>query len=124
MNHISSVYRVASEAGSQETQIFEQIETYIREHIDQELTLQMVADRFFYNPSYLSRLFKAKLNKNYMTFITELRIRYAQECLAEPHYLITDVCNMCGYKSYKHFVKTFHDVTNMTPTEYRKRLGL
>ncbi|WP_284645195.1 response regulator transcription factor [Paenibacillus silviterrae] len=124
MNHISSVYRAASETGSQETQIFEQIETYIREHIDQELTLQMVADRFFYNPSYLSRLFKAKLNKNYMTFITELRIRYAQECLAEPHYLITDVCNMCGYKSYKHFVKTFRSVTNMTPTEYRKQLGL
>lgn len=124
MNHLSSVYKAASEASSQETHIFEQIEAYIKQHIDQELTLQMVADRFFYNPSYLSRLFKSKINKNYMTFITEIRIRYAQECLTEPHYLITDICNMCGYKSYKHFVKTFRAVTNMTPTEYRKQLGL
>lgn len=123
--HISAVFRDLSLPTShQDSLIFEQIEAYIKEHLDMDVTLQMVADRFFYNPSYLSRLFKKKLNKNYMTFVTEIRMRYAQECLKQPHVLITDICSMCGYKSYKHFVKTFRSFTHMTPTDYRKQLGL
>lgn len=125
MIHLHSVYRDKAKASApQESQIFEQIETFIKQHIDKEVTLQAVADRFFYNPSYLSRLFKTKLNKNYMTFLTEIRIRYAQQCLMDQKAPVADVCTMCGYKSYKHFVKTFRSVTRMTPTEYRKQLGL
>ncbi|MDQ6422133.1 response regulator [Paenibacillus sp. LHD-117] len=113
-----------SKAPTQEHLVFEQIESFIRQHIGDDVTLQMVADRFFYNPSYLSRLFKTKLRKNYMTFVTEIRIQAAQDFLRDPRYLITEICGMCGYKSYKHFVKTFGSLTGMTPTEYRKRIGL
>jgi two-component system response regulator YesN len=124
MVQVSNVYRDEfSSTNHQDVLIFEHIEAYIKEHIDQDITLQMVADRFFYNPSYLSRIFKRKLDKNYMRFVTEIRIHYAQECLKKPEYLVTDVCTMCGYKSYKHFVKTFRSITNMTPTDYRKKWG-
>lgn len=109
---------------AQEHLIFEQIEAFIRQHISEDVTLQMVADRFFYNPSYLSRLFKSKLRKNYMTFVTEIRIQAAQEYLRDSRYLVTEICGMCGYKSYKHFVKTFRSLVGMTPTDYRKRIGL
>lgn len=109
---------------SNDTYIFSEIEMFIKQHLDHDLSLQMVAERFFYNPSYLSRLFKTKLNKNYMTYVTELRIGYAKECLKDPSLLISDVSLMCGYKSYKHFVKTFRSITHMTPTHYRKRIGM
>lgn len=105
-------------------QLFKKMETYIKKHINQELTLNMVAEHFFYNPSYLSRLFKTKLNINYMAFVSEIRIRYALECLKESRYSINDVSLMCGYKSYKHFVKLFKNISQMTPTEYRKQLRL
>lgn len=123
---VSSVYQdefTSLPTNQQDVLIFEQIEAFLKEHIDQDITLQMVADRFYYNPSYLSRIFKRRLDKNYMRFVTEIRIQYAQECLKNPAYLVTDVCTMCGYKSYKHFVKTFRSITNMTPTDYRKKLG-
>ncbi|MFC4098098.1 response regulator [Paenibacillus xanthanilyticus] len=113
-----------AQAGGADARIFTQIEQFVRQHLDQEVTLQMVADRFFYNPSYLSRLFKTKLNKNYLAFVAEIRIRYAQDRLKDPSLFITDVCAMCGYKSYKHFVKTFRSVAGMTPTDYRKQLGI
>ncbi|SEN56823.1 two component transcriptional regulator, AraC family [Paenisporosarcina quisquiliarum] len=108
----------------EDIQLFKKIESYIKKHINQELTLNMVAEHFFYNPSYLSRLFKTKLNINYMTFVSEIRIRYALECLKNSKYSITDVSLMCGYKSYKHFVKLFKSVSHMTPTEYRKQLRI
>ncbi|RUS46691.1 response regulator [Cohnella sp. AR92] len=122
---LNSAYRTRSSRHPlPDTAIFQQIESFILQHMEQDITLQTIADRFFYNPSYLSRLFKSKLNKNYLSFATEIRIRYAQQCLMDPKYLVTDVCVMCGYKSYKHFVKTFRTVTGKTPTEYRKQLGL
>ncbi|MFC7678735.1 response regulator [Paenibacillus sp. GCM10028914] len=120
----SEAQRSAAEEDSQDGAVFERIEEFIIQHIDQDVSLQMVADQFFYNPSYLSRLFKTKLNKNYMTFVTEIRIEYAKRCLLESKYLMTDVCHMCGYTSYKHFVKMFRKVTNMTPTDYRKKMGM
>lgn len=124
--HLNDVYRKQFESRSQtpDKQLFEQIKSFICQHISEEITLQVIADRFFYNPSYLSRLFKSKLNKNFIAFLTEIRIRYARQYLEDPQYLVTDVCAMCGYKSYKHFVKMFRLITGMTPTEYRKRLGL
>ncbi|MFJ7933382.1 response regulator [Sporosarcina sp. NPDC096371] len=109
---------------NQDLQLFTQIESYIKQHIDQELTLNMVAEHFFYNSSYLSRLFKTKLNKNYMTFVSEIRIKYALQCLEVSQHSVTDVSVMCGYKSYKHFVKVFKSITQMTPTDYRKQLRL
>lgn len=124
MIHLGVVYNEGlTHNQQQDVIIFEHIKSFIREYIDQDITLQMIADRFFYNPSYLSRLFKIKLNKNYMRFVTEIRIEYAQECLKKPEILVTDVCTMCGYKSYKHFVKTFRSITNMTPSDYRKQSG-
>ncbi|MGO4375368.1 helix-turn-helix domain-containing protein, partial [Paenibacillus sp. MCAF20] len=41
-----------------------------------------------------------------------------------PNRLVTEVCTMCGYRSYKHFVKMFRFVAGMTPTDYRKQLGI
>ncbi|MFS0862024.1 response regulator [Fredinandcohnia sp. 179-A 10B2 NHS] len=105
-------------------QLFNKIETFIRENIDQELTLNTVAEHFFYNPSYLSRLFKTKLNKNYMTFVSEIRVQFAKECLSQSRYSVTDVSKLCGYKSYKHFVKIFKSVSQLTPTEYRKKIRM
>ncbi len=116
--------QAARSGGTQDMAVFDQIETYILQHIDQEITLQMVADRFFYNPSYLSRLFKTKLNKNYTAFVTEIRIAYAKRCLVQSKVPMTDVAQMCGYTSYKHFVKTFRKITNMTPSDYRKQMGM
>lgn len=120
-HHIESIQQ-EKPAQSDDFLLFQQIESFIMENIKQELTLHTVAEHFFYNPSYLSRLFKSKLNKNYMTFVSEIRIQYAKECLKNPHFSITDVSKMCGYKSYKHFVKIFKSISSMTPTDYRKKL--
>lgn len=106
-----------------ESWIFPQIEAFIVQHISQDVSLQTVADHFFYNPAYLSRLFKSKLDQNYVAFVTKIRMDHAKKYLKQSRYSIVEIGEMCGYKSYKHFVKTFKKWTAMTPSDYRKRLG-
>lgn len=123
MIHLGEIFlEKVNQIDVKDIELFKKIESFIIEHINQDLTLNMIAEHFFYNPSYLSRLFKTKLNKNYMTFVREIRINYAQQLLDDSKYSIVDICNLSGYKSYKHFVKVFKSVTKMTPTEYRKYL--
>ncbi|WP_337101889.1 response regulator transcription factor [Paenibacillus sp. YIM B09110] len=122
--HLNDLYGKLNHPVQQENLIFNQIRSFIENNLDQDITLQMVADHFFYNPSYLSRLFKSKLNQNYLSFVTEIRIAHAKKLLEDPNRLVTEVCTMCGYRSYKHFVKMFRFVAGMTPTDYRKQLGI
>jgi YesN/AraC family two-component response regulator len=113
-----------TDGGSQvdEFDLFKQMEKYIIHHIHGDVSLHHVAEQFFYNPSYLSRLFKLKLNMNYVDFVNGIKIKLAQELLQKPRLTIADVSTKSGFNSYKHFVKTFRNVTNMTPTDFRKQI--
>lgn len=118
---VKEKYLAESAAG--EDPIFSRIESYILKNIDKDISLNMIATAFYYNPAYLSRLFKSKLNKNYITFLTEVRIKFAKERLRNPSFSVSEVGSICGYQSYKHFVKNFKKVTGITPSDYRKRIG-
>lgn len=102
--------------------IFAEIENYIIENIDKEITLNTISEKFYYNSAYLSRLFKEELHKNYTTYITEIRIEHAKDLLLH-NTKVKDIPEMIGYKSYKYFVNIFKKMTGVTPIEYRKYGG-
>lgn len=112
------------DAEDNEFVLFQQIEKYVIENINADLSLNAVALHFFYNPSYLSRHFKEKLNVNYLDFLKEIKIKVAQQYLQKGDLSITDVSRKSGFNSYKNFSKTFRNITDMTPTEFRRHIRL
>lgn len=102
--------------------LFQQIEAYILKNLHEDFTLETVANHFFYNASYLSRLFKNTINTNYLDFVREIKIKIAMKHLENHQLSINEVSVQSGFKSYKNFLKTFRIVTKMTPTEYRRQL--
>lgn len=100
--------------------LFKEIEVYVEEHLDEDITLNEIAEQFYYNPAYLSRLFKEQKGENFTTFITEKRMEYAKELLLNKGMKIKEISAMVGYKSYKYFVTVFNRTVGMTPKEYRK----
>src|SRR5699024_6471296 len=114
--------KVDQETFTSDFDLFTQIEDYIKHHINDDVSLHKVAEHFFYNSSYLSRLFKAKLNINYVDFVNDIKIKLAQHYLQKSQLSVAEVSMKSGFNSYKYFAKTFRNHTNMTPTEYRKQL--
>lgn len=104
----------------QPKKIFKEIEKYVIQNIDKDISLTRLAEEFYYNPSYLSRLFKQELNKNYSVFTSEIRINYSKQLLLNQDMKIGDIAEKVGYKSYKQFKENFKKVTGMTPTEFKK----
>lgn len=88
-------------------------------HLQEEVSLVRLAELVYFNPSYLSRLFKQVAGSNLSDYISECRIRKAKRLLENPDIKILEVAEAVGYGSATNFARFFKKLTNMTPQEYR-----
>lgn len=101
--------------------VIREIQLYIRSHYEENITLNMLAEQFFLHPNYLSRLFKTKTGKNFVEYLTEVRMEKVKELLRNTDYKIIEICSMTGYDNPRYFSKIFKQFTGMTPREFRDR---
>lgn len=94
---------------------------YIRENCTENLTLNDIAARCYYNPSYLSRLFKETYGISFKRFMGELRIKKAARLLTGTTLSVEQICHEVGYSDRKHFGKLFREYFGATPQQYRKK---
>lgn len=93
---------------------------YIRENYTKELSLEMVADRFGYSPSYLSRMFRKYAQTNYKTYLQNVRIEYGFQELANTDHTIGEIALNNGFPNQKAFTKEFKKKYGILPSEYRR----
>lgn len=121
---VASYFHQAMEAARRKRQhkkskLITDILQYLDEHCSEDISLQMLAERFFVNPSYLSRLFKEEVGQIFTKYVMQLRVRKAQQLLKDTHLKIYEVSEAVGYSDVKYFNKIFKDFTGLTPAEYR-----
>ncbi|SEM57243.1 two-component system, response regulator YesN [Paenibacillus sp. cl141a] len=102
--------------------VIDRVCQYIEEHLDQDVTLVHLAERYYFNPSYLSRLFKQERGINISEYIEKCRIRRAKELLKEGDLKVRDVAPLVGYDAAHSFTRFFKKATGLTPQEYRDNL--
>lgn len=96
------------------------IASYIHQHYGEPLSLQILADRFFINPSYLSHCFKDTLQFTISDYIQITRIKNAQHKLLATDDKITDIAVSCGFNSFSQFNRVFNKLSEVSPRQYRK----
>ena len=96
------------------------ITDYIRENFTKELSLEMVADRFGYSPSYLSRMFRKYAQTNYKTYLQNVRIEYGFQELANTDHTIGEIALNNGFPNQKAFTREFKKKYGILPSEYRR----
>ncbi|RTE10740.1 helix-turn-helix transcriptional regulator [Paenibacillus whitsoniae] len=93
---------------------------YINSHLGDDITLEVVADKLGITGTYLSSYFKNKKGVNFSDYISNVRMRKAQELLATTDLKVLDIASMVGYYSVNAFIRTFKKYTGVPPGEYRK----
>ncbi len=100
--------------------ISEKLLLYIRQHSGQKITLEEIAKKCSYNPSYFSRIFKEYTGKTFRQYITDIRMENAARLLDGTNRSITDICREVGYSDQTKFFVHFKKAFGTTPLQYRK----
>lgn len=85
----------------------------------EDISLEQVAGELKVNPSYLSRVFKKEMKKNFIDFLTTVRIKKAKELLKTTELPVHEIAVNVGYINQQYFSKVFKKATNLTPSEYK-----
>lgn len=95
---------------------------YIKDHYQEQLSLQDVAQRFGYTPQYLARFFKKYANTTFLGYVNDVRLDAAYQALVTTDYPIMQIAEEYGFASAKAFNKTFKETYHMTPNKFRKSI--
>mgnify|MGYP001766298743 CR=1 FL=1 len=104
------------------TQIKFEIEEYMKANFKRDIFMQQVASEMNYSTAHFSRLFKNCFKKNFVTYLTEMRVNAAKDLLSRPVVSIKTIGEEVGYKDSSHFTKVFRRIEGVSPSEYRASL--
>ncbi|KQX46701.1 response regulator transcription factor [Paenibacillus sp. Root444D2] len=93
---------------------------FMVKHIEQRITLHMIACEVNMNESYLTRLFKKETGKTIVNFLNELRLEKACELLKNPDLSIKEVAELVGIPDPFYFNRIFNRTYGLNPTEFKK----
>lgn len=94
---------------------------YIRLHLEEELSLNYLAEYFNKNASALSHSFSKETGISLTKYIQQERIREAIRLFNTTDFSVSDVAVMVGYQDFSYFSKVFSAQVGMSPREYKKR---
>lgn len=99
--------------------IINKIVDFIEHNYAQPIGIQMISERFHYNGSYLSMLFKKCMGIPLVTYINRTRIDAAKSLLLNSSNPISYVASQVGFNDEKYFMRVFKAVEGITPTRFR-----
>jgi two-component system response regulator YesN len=109
-----------SAAGKEERPIIRRIKKMIALRLEQDISLQYLADQVNLNHRYLSVLFKTETGVNLSDYVTQCRIDKAKNLFKQSQLKIQDISRLSGYPNAKYFMSVFKQIVGSTPTEYRE----
>lgn len=103
--------------------VWRALSEFIDENLDQKLTLEDLAQKCFYNPSYFSRTFKQKFGVSPVEYITKERATMAASLLSNPNLSMEDIAERCGFGDKSSLYRAFEKHYGCSPSEYRRTLN-
>ena len=86
-----------------------------------EFSVEYLADKLCMSRGYLYRRILKITGKSPLEFIRVIKMKRAQQLLAESQLQVSEVAYKLGYSSPKTFTKHFKMVFNVSPSEYIRR---
>ena len=118
-----ALVRVACQFGKSEDDrdVVDQITDYLEEnYADSSLSLAAVSEKFFMNPSYLSRIFRKKKGVTLVEYLNSIRLRHACDQLKTGDWKVYQIAEKVGIPNADYFGRYFKKFTGMSVNEYKR----
>ena len=96
----------------------EEILKYIAQHLEEDLSVDALAKRFFLSRYYLMHRFKAVTGYSVHQYISQKRLLRAGELIREG-VPVMKAAEQAGFSEYSTFLRAFQNTFHMSPREFR-----
>lgn len=97
----------------------EELYNFIHSHYTESINLAELAEKYHFNQSYLTRIFKKQKGEAPLKLINTLRINDAKRLLLRPELSVREISEMLGFSNQHYFSRIFKEFTARSPKEYR-----
>lgn len=80
---------------------------YIKEHYCENLTLREVSEHIHMNTDYLGKLFKKETGSNFNSYVTAIKMEYAEYLLRNSNLKKYEIAEKLGYTNFSYFSRLY-----------------
>lgn len=106
--------------GSSLSPVVQQAIAYMRDRLDQSLTLEDISAVVNRSPSHFARQFRNNVGMPPYQYLLNLRLEKARELLEGTRLSIAEIAFECGFSHQEHLTRLFRRQFDTTPAAYRK----
>ena len=107
---------------SEQLGIVEQTMEYVKQHLNSELTIEILANQVSLSKYYFARSFKKETGYTPHEYVLKARINYAKELLRGTEMVLRQIALECGFTDESSFASAFKKYVGMTAGEFRKMM--
>lgn len=105
---------------TKENELVSNIERYILDNYQSDLTLARLAEEFHFSYNYLSSFFSAHFEMTFSDYLNAIRLEAARKLLLTSDYNLSEISAMTGYSDLSYFSRLFKREYHVTPSVYRR----
>lgn len=117
------ILKIKEKNSNKTSRLVSGVKQHLKDNLsDPEIQLSNVAEKFYVNPSYLSRKFKQETGETFMEFLGFLRIEKAVELLKTTDKRSYEIAYDIGINDPHYFSIFFKKKMNISISDYKKQL--
>jgi transcriptional regulator GlxA family with amidase domain len=98
-----------------------QLQAWLPDHLDEDLSVEALAERAFMSPRNFARAFRAEIGVTPAAYVAGLRLERARLELESGDVPVEEVARRCGFGTVETMRRTFRRRLHTSPSEYRDR---
>ncbi len=102
----------------------EAITEYLRQRLDQPLTVEQICRDNMIGRSQLQKLFHDETGGGIMEYFSAMKIKAARRMIREDRLNMTQIALRLGFQSVHYFSRRFKQFTGMSPSEYARSVKM
>ena len=110
-------------SGGLSTERLERVRDYVEAHLDDNLSLTVLADIACLSPYHFSRSFKQAAGVGPHRYVIQRRVERAKRLLRQTHQSLAWIAQEAGFADQSHLTQIFRREIGMTPGRYRAELA-
>lgn len=104
-----------------ESAVVREAKKYILNNYAEKITLESVSKKVGFSKVYFSKIFTEEVGNNFITYLTNVRVKNAKKLLDETDMKMYEICEKVGYNNIEHFSRTFKKLVGLSPVQYKNK---